>query len=93
MHGIVLLLQRHRKSGRGTPRLRPAQGVLQGALRLALPQHWASSWFVCFPKAATVDGGGTNTPAAASGGFSLCSKRQALTKSEFVFQFFPTGGK
>ena len=91
MHGIVLLLQRHGKSSRGTPRLRPASVVLHGALRLALPQHLAPSSFVCFPKAATVDGGGTNNPAAASGGVSLCLKRQTLTKAMSVFRLFSGG--
>ena len=86
MHGIVLLLRRHCKSSRGTPRLRPAPRFLHGALRLALPEHLASRSFVCFPKAATVDGGGTNNAAAALGGFSLFLKRQALTEATSVFR-------
>ena len=91
MHGIVLLLHRHRKSSRGTPRLRPAPGMLHGALRLALPQQLASSSFVSFPKAASLDGVGTNNPATATGGFSVCLKRHALTKAASVFWLFSGG--
>ena len=91
MHGIVLPLRRNCKSSRGTPRLRPAPGILHGALRLALPQQLTSSSFVSFPKAASLDGVGTSNPATATVGFSVCLKRHALTKAASVFWLLSGG--
>ena len=71
MHDIVLLLQRHRKSSRGTPRLRPLPMSLHGALRLAQPCDVGSDSFSSVLIAGRDASGDTEFQLPPSDGF-LC---------------------
>ena len=86
MHGIVLLLHRHRKSSRGTPRLRPAPSSLHGALRLAQPCEVGWDSFPSVLLAATDDSGETELPVAALGRLLLSLQWHPLTMAASVIR-------